>query len=293
MKVVRTVSALRREVRRARADGARIGFVATMGALHEGHLSLIRRAGRETNYVVVSIFVNPAQFGPSEDLDHYPRSLAADRQAARAAGTDLIFAPAVSEMYPEGFATQVEVTGKVTAGLCGKSRPGFLRGVATVVVKLLNQVEPDVVYFGQKDAQQAAVVKRMVRDLDLPVRIVLCPTVREPDGLALSSRNRYLSAEEREQAPVLYQALCRVEELFASGVRDAGRLKRAARGVIRRAPAARVDYVEVVDTETMESLKGVDRPALVAVAVFIGKTRLIDNTVLRPGRRRSRTGRSP
>lgn len=285
MKVVRTVSALRREVRWARADGARIGFVATMGALHEGHLSLIRRARRETDYVVVSIFVNPAQFGPSEDLDRYPRSLAADRQAARATGTDLIFAPAVSEMYPEGFATQVEVTGKVTAGLCGKSRPGFLRGVATVVAKLLNQVQPDVVYFGQKDAQQAAVVKRMVRDLDLPVRIVLCPTVREPDGLALSSRNRYLSAEEREQAPVLYQALCRAEELFASGVRDAGRLKRAARGVIRQAPAARVDYVEVVDTETMESLKVVDRPALVALAVFIGKTRLIDNAILRPGRR--------
>jgi len=289
MKVVRTVSALRREVARARAQGARIGFVPTMGALHEGHLSLIRRARRETDYVVVSIFVNPTQFGPGEDYDRYPRTFADDRRAAAEAGTDLIFAPTVSEMYPEGFSTYVEVTGGLTAGLCGRSRPGFFRGVATVVTKLFNQVQPDVAYFGQKDPQQAVVVKRMVRDLDLPVRIVVCPIVREPDGLALSSRNRYLSPEERRQATVLYQALRRAEELFAAGVRETARLKRSLRAVIRKAPAARIDYVEVVDAETMEPLRVIDRPALVALAVFIGQTRLIDNTVLRPSRTRRKT----
>lgn len=289
MKVVRTVSALRREVARARAQGARIGFVPTMGALHEGHLSLIRRARRETDYVVVSIFVNPTQFGSGEDYDRYPRTFADDRRAAAEAGTDLIFAPTVSEMYPEGFSTYVEVTGGLTAGLCGRSRPGFFRGVATVVTKLFNQVQPDVAYFGQKDPQQAVVVKRMVRDLDLPVRIVVCPIVREPDGLALSSRNRYLSPEERRQATVLYQALRRAEELFAAGVRETARLKRSLRAVIRKAPAARIDYVEVVDAETMEPLRVIDRPAMVALAVFIGQTRLIDNTVLRPSRTRRKT----
>jgi len=282
MKVVRTASALRREVGRARADGARIGFVPTMGALHEGHLSLIRRARRETDYVVVSIFVNPTQFGPDEDLDRYPRTFEADRRAARAAGSDLIYAPEVSEMYPEGFATYVEVTGPLTAGLCGKSRPGFFRGVTTVVSRLFSQVQPDFAYFGQKDAQQAAVIKRMVRDLDLPIRIVVCPIVREADGLALSSRNRYLSPGERKQATVLYRALERTEELFASGVREANRLKRSMRAIIRWEPTARIDYVEVVDAETMEPLEVIDRPALVALAVFFGETRLIDNTVLRP-----------
>ena len=288
MKVVRKVSALRREVARARARGARIGFVPTMGALHEGHLSLILRARRETGYVVVSIFVNPTQFGPAEDYDCYPRTFASDRRAAAQAGVDLIFAPTAAEMYPEGFATYVEVTGGLTAGLCGRSRPGFFRGVATVVTKLLNQVRPDVAYFGQKDPQQAVVVRRLVRDLDLPVRIVVCPIVREPDGLALSSRNRHLSPAERGQATVLYQALRRAEELFAAGVRETARLKRSLRAVIRRAPAARIDYLEVVDAETLEPLRVVDRPALVALAVFIGKTRLIDNTVLRPDTRPSK-----
>jgi len=286
MKVARTVFALRRQVARARAGGARIGLVPTMGAIHEGHVSLIRGARRETDYVVVSIFVNPTQFGPNEDLDRYPRTFERDRTLAREAGADLIFAPSASEMYPEGFSTYVEVTGDLTAGLCGKSRSGFFRGVATVVAKLLNQVQPDVAYFGQKDPQQAAVVKRMVRDLDLPVRIVVCPIVREPDGLARSSRNQYLSPEEREQATVLYKALCRAEERFASGVVETRKLKRAMRAIIRKAPAARVDYVEVVDAETLEPLKSIDRPALVALAVFIGKTRLIDSTVLHPGRRR-------
>jgi len=257
-----------------------------MGALHEGHLGLIRRALRETDYVVVSIFVNPTQFGPDEDLDRYPRPFAADRRAARDAGAHLLFAPAVSEMYPEGSATYVDVAGPLTAGLCGRSRPGFLRAVATVVIKLFNQVQPDVAYFGQKDPQQAAVIKRMVRDLDLPVRMVVCPIVRERDGLASSSRNRYLSPEERQQATVLYQALQRAEERFASGAREAGGLKRSMRAVIRKAPDARIDYVEVVDAETLEPVKTIERPALVALAVFIGKTRLIDNTVLRPGRRR-------
>ena len=285
MRVVRTVAALRRAVARARRGGVRIGFVPTMGALHDGHLSLIRRARRETDFVVVSIFVNPTQFGPKEDFARYPRTFAADRRRAGSAGADLIYAPAASEMYPEGFRTYVEVTGDIAARLEGASRPGFFRGVATVVAKLLNQVQPDVAYFGQKDAQQARVVQRTVRDLDIPVRIVVCPTVREADGLAMSSRNRYLRADEREQATALSQALKQAEELFASGVAEADRLKRAMRAVIRRAPAARIDYVEVVDAETMEPLRVVDRPALVALAVFIGTTRLIDNTVLGAGKR--------
>jgi len=285
MRVVRTVASLRRAIARARAEGARIGFVPTMGALHDGHLSLIRRARRETDFVVVSIFVNPTQFGPNEDFDRYPRTFAADRELARSAGADLIYAPAVREMYPEGFSTCVQVTGSTAARLEGKSRPGFFRGVATVVTKLLNQVQPDVTCFGQKDAQQAVLVQRMVRDLDLPVRIVVCPTVREADGLAMSSRNRYLNAEERRQATVLSAALHRAAGLFASGVVETGRLKRALRAVISRVPAARTDYVEVVDAKTMEPLSVIDRPALVALAVFVGTTRLIDNTVLHPGRR--------
>jgi pantoate--beta-alanine ligase len=253
-----------------------------MGALHDGHVSLIRRARRETDFVVVSIFVNPTQFGPNEDFDHYPRTFAADRRLTRAAGADLIYAPAASEMYPEGFGTYVQAMGDLAASLEGASRPGFFRGVATVVAKLLNQVQPDAAYFGQKDAQQARVIQRMVCDLDIPVRIVVCPTVREADGLAMSSRNRYLSADERKQATVLSQALKQAEELLASGVTEASRLKRAMRAVIRRAPAARIDYVEVVDAETLEPLHVVDRPALVALAVFIGTTRLIDNTILHP-----------
>ncbi len=282
MRVVRTVSKLRRGVARARAGGALVGLVPTLGALHAGHLSLIRRARKDTDYVVVSVFLNPTQFGPGEDLDRYPRTFPADRRLAREAGADLIFAPSVQEMYPEGACTYVEVTGPLTAGLCGRSRPGFFRGVATVVTKLFVQVQPDVAYFGQKDPQQAAVIERMARDLSLPVRIVVCPIVREPDGLALSSRNRYLSTEERRQATVLHRALKRAEELFASGVAGTTKLKRAVRTVLRRAPAAGIDYVEVVDAETMGPLKIIDRPALVALAVFIGKTRLIDNTVLRP-----------
>jgi len=285
MRVVRTVAALRRAVARARAEGARVGFVPTMGALHDGHLSLIRRARREAGFVVVSVFVNPIQFGPKEDFTRYPRTFAADRKLARGAGADLIYAPAASEMYPEGFRTYVEVAGDIAARLEGASRPGFFRGVATVVAKLLNQVQPDIAYLGQKDAQQARVVQRMVRDLNIPVRIAVCPTVREADGLAMSSRNRCLSADERRQATVLSQALKQAEELFASGVSGAGRLKRAMRAVIRRAPAARIDYIEVVDADTMEPLRVVERPALVALAVFIGTTRLIDNTVLGAGRR--------
>jgi len=282
MKMVQTVFEVRAGVARARARGARVGLVPTMGALHEGHLSLIRRAREDTDFVVVSIFLNPTQFGPDEDLEEYPRTPEADRAAAEEAGTDLLFAPSTEEMYPEGFCTYVEVTGQMTARLCGASRPGHFRGVATVVTKLLNQVRPDLAFFGQKDAQQVAVIKRMVRDLDMPVRVVVCPTVRESDGLAMSSRNRYLSPEEREQATVLHKALERAQALFAAGQTETGGLKEAIRAVISQAPAAKVDYVDVVDAETMAPLTVVDRPALVALAVFVGRTRLIDNTVLQP-----------
>jgi len=282
MKMVQTVFEVRAGVARARARGARVGLVPTMGALHEGHLSLIHRAREDTDFVVVSIFLNPTQFGPDEDLEEYPRTPEADRAAAEEAGADLLFAPSTEEMYPEGFCTYVEVTGQMTARLCGASRPGHFRGVATVVTKLLNQVRPDLAFFGQKDAQQVAVIKRMVRDLDMPVRVVVCPTVRESDGLAMSSRNRYLSPEEREQATVLHKALERAQALFAAGQTETGGLKEAIRAVISQAPAAKVDYVDVVDAETMAPLTVVDRPALVALAVFVGRTRLIDNTVLQP-----------
>jgi pantoate--beta-alanine ligase len=252
-----------------------------MGALHEGHLSLVRGARADNDTVVVSIFVNPTQFGPSEDYALYPRDPNRDLALLRDLGTDLVFMPPVEEMYPEGFDTHVEVE-KLTQRLEGASRPGHLRGVATVVTKLFNIIQPHRAYFGQKDAQQLAVIRRLTRDLDLPVEVVGLPTVREPDGLAMSSRNAYLSPEERKAALVLYRSLEAAQELWRSGVRDASLIRRRMNEVLA-APAtgglARVDYVSVADAETLEELETVDRPALVSLAVRIGKTRLIDNIV--------------
>jgi len=257
----------------------RIGLVPTMGALHEGHLSLVRRARADDDTVVVSIFVNPTQFGPSEDYARYPRDPDRDLALLRDVGTDLVFMPPVEEMYPEGFDTYVEV-GKLAQVLEGASRPGHFRGVATVVAKLFNIVQPHRAYFGQKDAQQLAVIRRLTRDLDLPVEVVGLPTVREPDGLAMSSRNAFLSPQERKAALVLYRSLEAAQELWRSGVRDAS-LIRQRMGELLAAPAtgglARVEYVSVADAETLEELGAVDRPALVSLAVRIGKTRLIDN----------------
>jgi pantoate--beta-alanine ligase len=271
-----TVAAARARLEQGRAPGLTVGLVPTMGAFHDGHLSLIRRARVENELVVVSVFVNPTQFGPGEDLERYPRPIERDREVAQAAGADLVFAPTVREMYPEGYCSWVDVEG-LTVGLCGGSRPRHFRGVCTVVMKLLNICRPDRAYFGEKDAQQLAVVTRMVRDLDLEVQIVPCPTVREADGLALSSRNARLSVEAREQAPVLYRALVRAKELVQGGERSAAALERAVQAILADAPLGRVDYVEIVRRADLSPVALLEGECLVAVAVWFGDTRLIDS----------------
>lgn len=252
-----------------------------MGALHEGHMSLVSRSVSDNAVTVVSIFVNPTQFGPNEDLAKYPRTFDADAKVCEAARVDAVFAPEPGEMYAGDLTTWVEET-KLSKGLCGASRPTHFRGVTTVVAKLFNIVAPDRAYFGQKDAQQAAVIRRMVRDLDMPVDIVVMPIVREADGLAMSSRNKYLAGGLRQEALVLSQALTEAVRAFASGERKAAALVDAMCAVISRAPHARIDYVEVIDAATLERVEEIARPALVALAVFVGYTRLIDNTVLTP-----------
>jgi pantoate--beta-alanine ligase len=275
-----TVAGIRQEVQVACSAGASVGLVPTMGALHEGHLSLIRTARARDDLVIVSIFVNPTQFGAGEDLDTYPRDLQRDLELARGAGADLAFAPQVAEMYAEGFATWVDVEG-LTEGLCAASRPGHFRGVCTVVTKLLHICRPDRAYFGEKDAQQFAVIRKMARDLDMPVEIVSCPTVREADGLAMSSRNVRLSAEQRAQAPVLYRALTAARTAVENGERDAGRLRDMMCAVIADADLAEIDYVEVVDSDTLRPVTVIDRDCLLALAVYFGSVRLIDNLTVR------------
>jgi pantoate--beta-alanine ligase len=279
MKTVRTVAELRSELAPLRRAGRTIGLVPTMGALHEGHLSLMRRAVEVCDVVVVSLFVNPAQFNEAADLDVYPRDKARDTGLATELGVDYLFTPSVSEVYPPGFATTVSVTG-VSAGLEGDHRgAGHFDGVATVVTKLLNMVAPDVAYFGQKDAQQAVVIRRFVRDLDIPVRIEVCPTVRGADGLALSSRNAMLSADERRRAPALFAALTSVRGAISAGEDSAGALA-AGRSVLEGA-GADVEYLSLVDPETMEPLLGeLHGDALVVVAARMGSTRLIDNVLI-------------
>jgi pantoate--beta-alanine ligase len=279
--IATTIDETRTAVAAARQAAKRVGFVPTMGALHAGHAALIRAARAECDFVVVSIFVNPTQFGPNEDFTRYPRTMDADRALCGAVGTDLIFAPTAAEMYPPDDRTVVEVTGLQDA-LCGASRPGHFRGVATIVLKLFQIVAPDVAYFGQKDAQQALIIRRMVADLFLPIAIRIRPTVREPDGLAMSSRNRYLDPAQRHHATSLVRALRRVEELFAKGERDAAELEQAMTDVLAAAPGARIDYARVVDAETLDAVGNIDRAALAAVAVYFGGTRLIDNTLLTP-----------
>ncbi|GLJ60792.1 pantothenate synthetase [Microbacterium barkeri] len=280
MRIVRTVSDMRAAVRAVRAEGASIGLVPTMGAFHEGHLSLMRRAREASDVVVVSLFVNPTQFGANEDLGSYPRDEARDAALAEEAGADILFAPPVSEMYPAGFATTIHVSG-ITDVLCGAHRgPHHFDGVATVVAKLLSIVTPDVAFFGQKDAQQVLVVRRLVRDLDLPVRIEACPIVREPDGLAMSSRNVYLDAPARAQATALNRALTAAEDLAARGERDGAVLLAAARSVLADA-GIEPEYLELRDAEHLRPLVRVDRDALLAVAARVGAARLIDNRILK------------
>jgi pantoate--beta-alanine ligase len=279
VKVVRTIAAFRRLRRHTPAP---VVLVPTMGALHAGHTTLIERARKlvgKHGVVVVSIFVNPTQFGPKEDFSRYPRPIDADRRLCEKHGADMIFLPGADEMYPAGFSTFVEEQ-RISTALCGASRPGHFRGVCTVVLKLFHIVEPDIAVFGQKDYQQCAVIKRMVRDLDLPVRIVAVPTVRETDGLALSSRNSYLSAEERVQAPVIRQALLEARRNSREEKISAARLRQIVAERIAATPLARIDYVEVVDADSMEAATEGTVRLLIAAAVFFGKTRLIDNILI-------------
>ncbi|HLJ91887.1 MAG TPA: pantoate--beta-alanine ligase [Gemmataceae bacterium] len=277
--VVGSIEAVREAVAKARQRGRSIGLVPTMGALHAGHVSLIRAARHETGFVIVSIFVNPTQFAPAEDLSRYPRPLAQDLAICAQEGVDLVFHPDVEILYPPGFRTFVEIHGLQDL-LCGASRPGHFRGVATVVLKLFHIVQPDIAYFGQKDAQQARLLQRMVRDLDVPVQLRICPIVREPDGLALSSRNQYLDPDQRREATALYRALQEGHRLVEGGERDAAAVQRALAERIHTTPGAVLDYAAVVDAETLQPLTRLKGTVLLALAVKFGATRLIDNIQL-------------
>jgi len=279
MRIEETIESVRKLVAGGRAAGKMVGLVPTMGALHRGHMSLIEAAVRRCDYVVVSIFVNPTQFAPAEDLDKYPRDISADSKLCEDAGVDLIFAPTASEMYPEENVTWVTVEG-LTENLCGRSRPGHFRGVTTVCAKLFNIVQADIAFFGQKDAQQTIVIKRMVCDLNLPLTIEVCPTVREADGLALSSRNQYLTADQRKDAPLLYKALKECEKAAFTGVSDTNKLIEIMKNVIDESSVIEIDYIHIVDTETLADVAGIAGKALVAVAGRCGKTRLIDNLLI-------------
>jgi pantoate--beta-alanine ligase len=279
MDVLETIEQMRSACHAAKQGRRRLGFVPTMGALHEGHVSLVRAAKARCDVVAASIFVNPTQFGPNEDFSKYPRSFERDRELLEKAGVELLFAPSVEEMYPESAVTFVTVEG-LSQRLCGKSRPGHFRGVTTVVSKLFHVTQPDLAFFGQKDAAQVAIIRRMVRDLNLGVEIVDCPIVREADGLAMSSRNAYLSPQERKSALVLSRSLAKVKKLFEEGARCTTKLSAAGRQVFAEEPSVRLDYFEIVDPNTLEPVEHVNDPVLVAVAGFVGGTRLIDNIVL-------------
>ena len=283
MKIRATIAETLSLCRSARSSGKRVALVPTMGALHEGHLSLVRVAKAQSDFVAVSIFVNPLQFGPTEDLGRYPRDFEHDRKLLQQEGVDLIFAPTVSEMYPTPAITYVNVEG-LSERLDGQSRPGHFRGVTTVVSKLFHIVEPDLAVFGQKDAAQVAIIQRMVRDLNMRVEIVVAPIVREPDGLAMSSRNAYLDPKQRKQALVLSAALRCVQESFERGERSAAKLIAAGRKFLEQEPDVRLDYFSVVDPESLEPVERVACKSLVAVAAYVGPTRLIDNAVLRSQR---------
>ena len=279
MQIATTINEVRTQVKAWKKEGCSVGFVPTMGYLHEGHGSLISRAHKENDKVVVSIFVNPMQFGPGEDLESYPRDLDKDSVYCESLGADLIFHPEPEEMYTDGFCSYVDMS-VLTEELCGLSRPVHFRGVCTVVNKLFNIVQPDRAYFGQKDAQQLAIIKRMVQDLNMDLEIIGCPIVREEDGLAKSSRNTYLSAEERQAALVLSKAVKLGQELVAGGETDAKKVVSEMSALIEKEPLARIDYVKAVDGLTMQQIDTVKAPMLVALAVYIGKTRLIDNFMI-------------
>ncbi|HDG61677.1 MAG TPA: pantoate--beta-alanine ligase [Thermotoga sp.] len=279
MVIVEKVKDMKKLSEKYLKENKTIGFVPTMGFLHEGHLSLVRRAREENDIVVVSIFVNPTQFGPNEDYESYPRDFERDVKLLKELNVDVVFYPSVEEMYPKDFSTYVEET-KLSRYLCGKSRPGHFRGVCTIVTKLFNIVRPTRAYFGQKDAQQFRVIKRMVRDLNMDVELVECPIVREHDGLAMSSRNIYLSDDERAQALALYNSLKLAENLIKSGERDAEVVKNAMKEFLSRYDKVKIDYVEIVDEETLEPVKHIEGKVIVAIACWVGKARLIDNVIV-------------
>ena len=272
---------MRSASRAARQRGQRLGFVPTMGALHEGHLSLVRAARSASDVMAASIFVNPTQFGPNEDLAKYPRSFERDCEMLKREGVDFVFAPSVEEMYPGGAVTWVTVE-ELSSKLDGRSRPGHFRGVTTVVAKLFHIVEPDKAFFGQKDAAQVAIIRRMVRDLNLPVEIVVCPIMRESDGLAMSSRNAYLDPAQRKQSLVLHRSLMRVQKIAEAGEYDASKLSAAGRETFAEEQSVRLDYFEIVNPDTLDSVSDISQGALVAVAAYVGTTRLIDNLLLKP-----------
>jgi pantoate--beta-alanine ligase len=279
MEIVETIDKTRKIVAKAKSAGKKIGFVPTMGALHEGHFSLIRAAKQQCNFVVVSIFVNPTQFGPGEDIDKYPRPFDADIKACKNLGVDVVFAPSVEQMYPEKNLTWVNVE-KLSELLCGKGRPGHFRGVATVCAKLFNIVRPDIAFFGQKDAQQAIIVQRMITDLNMPLKIVVCPTIREIDGLAMSSRNEYLSAAQRKDAALLYAALQKAEVFIAAGQRKSSELISEMEKILKISRQIKIEYISIVDAQTLDELDQVKGKVLIALAVKIGSARLIDNIVV-------------
>ena len=281
MIITDTISQTRKAVAQARDECKTIGLVPTMGALHEGHFSIIRRCREECSFAVVSIFVNPTQFAPDEDLDKYPGNFEADCRACRDLGADLIFAPTTAEIYPRENLTWINVE-KITDHLCGTSRPDHFRGVCTIVAKLFNIIQPDIAWFGQKDAQQLAVIRRMVADLNMPVDVRFCPTVRETDGLATSSRNNYLDPDQRSQGLCLNQALSRAREMGTDGTTDTNTIIEAMRLIIEKQPDACIDYISIVDNDLLQPIAEIDRPVLIALAVRIGPARLIDNIIVEP-----------
>jgi len=279
MEVAKTIESVRNLVKAARSKGKKIGFVPTMGALHIGHISLIEAAVKKCDFVVVSIFVNPTQFGPGEDLEKYPRPLEADLEICRNTGVDVVFAPTTKQMYPQENLTWVNVE-KLTEQLCGQFRPVHFRGVTTVCAKLFSIVAPDVAFFGQKDAQQAIVIKRMVADLNMPLEIIVCPTVREPDGLAISSRNQYLTEQEKKDATYVYKSLQKCQEMIKAGVTEIQEIITQMRNILNQIPSAKIEYISIVDADTLQSIDQVEGKVLAAVAVKIGSARLIDNIVV-------------
>ncbi len=283
MKIVKTIEEMRRYVKAARSKGKKIGLIPTMGALHIGHTSLVDRAVEDCDYVVVSIFVNPTQFVPGEDFEKYPRPVEEDLEICEEHNVDLVFNPEPQEMYASENITWVNVE-KLTEPLCGRSRPGHFRGVTTICAKLFNIVAPDVAYFGQKDAQQAIVIKQMVADLNMPLEIVICPTVREPDGLAISSRNKYLSDQQKKGATLLYKSLLKCQEAIDSGVTDTKKIISEMQKILQQEPSIEIEYISIVDAETLQNLEQVTGRALIAVAAKVGPARLIDNILIDTGR---------